>query len=200
MSSVLNILIAGVGGQGNLVCGRAIAEAAIISGLRPVLGETFGASRRGGSVLTHLRISDRDLGPLIPMGHADIILGLEPIETLRTAVKFAGDQTISITSTEPVQSLSTLSGEHTYPPIEKILDSMRNLSGSVHSLNSNAAMKEVGSYRTLNIYMLGAFAGLKKDSFGSIVVQSGIERVIKFDEHNRKAFELGLRDIALMME
>ena len=52
----------------------------------------------------------------------------------------------------------------------------------------------------MNVYMLGAFAGLKKDSFDFTVVQSGIERVIKFDELNRKAFELGLRDIAQVME
>ncbi|MGY5875054.1 MAG: indolepyruvate oxidoreductase subunit beta [Candidatus Thorarchaeota archaeon] len=200
MSNVLNILVAGVGGQGNLICGRALAEAAVINGLRPVLGETFGASRRGGSVLTHLRISDRDLGPLIPKGHVDIIIGLEPIETLRSAVRFGSERTISITSTEPVQSLSTLSGEHTYPPVKKILDSLKDFSESVYALDSGKAMKELGSYRPLNIYILGAFAGLKQEFFDSKVIISGIEKVLEFDELNRKAFELGLRDIALVME
>ena len=85
-----NILIAGVGGQGNLVCGRVLCEAALQNGLRPVAGETFGASRRGGTVLTHLRISTQDRGPLIPKGRADLLLGMEPLETLRAASEYAG--------------------------------------------------------------------------------------------------------------
>ena len=82
MRDPFNILVAGVGGQGNLVCGRVLAEASVRSGLRPVVGDTFGASRRGGSVLTHLRIGKTDWAPLIPKGEVDIILGLEPLEAL----------------------------------------------------------------------------------------------------------------------
>ncbi|MBI5119053.1 2-oxoacid:acceptor oxidoreductase family protein, partial [Candidatus Poribacteria bacterium] len=71
----INVLIAGVGGQGNLIASRLLAAVALKSRVGVVIGETKGASQRGGPVTSHIRFSQHPLGPLIPHKMAHIIIG-----------------------------------------------------------------------------------------------------------------------------
>jgi len=81
----LNIVIAGVGGQGNVLASHIIGQGLMQKGFRVTLGETYGLSQRGGAVMSHIRISERErMGPLIPEGRAHLVLGLEPVEALRS--------------------------------------------------------------------------------------------------------------------
>ena len=183
-----NIMVAGVGGQGNLVCGRFLASAAMSLGLRPVLGDTYGASRRGGSVVTHLRISDRDLSPLIPKGQLQVILGMEPIETLRSAIEFGGPNTIAVFSTLPVQSPATLSGEETYPSREDIVSSLKKLCSEVYVLDTKPVVERAGTHRVLNVYMLGALVGLGMIPLERESIETAFADLISLDDKNRTAF------------
>ena len=82
----LNIVICGVGGQGNILASELLGSALVDKGYFVSVGETYGASQRGGSVMSHVRVSlTTEYGVLIPRGQADIIVGFEPIETLRVA-------------------------------------------------------------------------------------------------------------------
>jgi indolepyruvate ferredoxin oxidoreductase beta subunit len=189
-----NIMIAGVGGQGNLVCGRSLAMAAMEMGLCPVLGDTFGASRRGGSVVTHLRIAERDLGPLIPKGKTNVILGMEPIETLRAAVRFGGAQTIAVFSNRPIQSPSTLVGNQTYPSIEKITSTLSELCADVYPFDPISVLENAGTNRVLNVYMLGALVGLKITPIDREKIEASIETLVGLDDKNQTAFESGIKD------
>ena len=83
-----NLLVAGVGGQGSVLIGNILGNAVIDDGLEVWVGETFGMSQRGGSVVSHVRISKEVLNPMTPEVSGDIILGLEPMETLRIAQKY----------------------------------------------------------------------------------------------------------------
>ncbi|MFW9975373.1 MAG: 2-oxoacid:acceptor oxidoreductase family protein, partial [Candidatus Thorarchaeota archaeon] len=141
MREPYSILVAGVGGQGNLVCGRIIAEAAIKQGLRPVVGDTFGASRRGGSVLTHIRIGTRDWGPLIPRGGADILLGFEPVEALRAALRVAREKTVAIVSVIPIPPSNVASGNLTYPEIGDIKRGLESICAKVYMLDAEQVLK-----------------------------------------------------------
>ena len=76
-----DILIAGVGGQGVVLASRLLALAAMRAGFHVSTAETIGMSQREGSVSSHVRIGDKLLGSLIPIGQADLLLGLEPAET-----------------------------------------------------------------------------------------------------------------------
>ncbi len=192
MESSFNILIAGVGGQGNLVCGRALAQAAILHGKRPVLGDTFGASRRGGSVLSHLRISDGDMGPLVPRGHADVIVGMEPVEGLRAATQFASQKTIAVISTAPVHSPATRSGEYEYPQIERIEGALKNLCSAIYSFDPKSALDRIGTYRVLNVFMLGVLVGLNVTPLSREEIESGIQKVVGFDDVSNDAFTTGI--------
>ena len=78
-----NLIITGVGGQGNVLSSQLIGQALVGKGYFVTIGETYGASQRGGSVMSHIRISSqKQLSPLIPRGKADIVVGLEPVEAL----------------------------------------------------------------------------------------------------------------------
>jgi indolepyruvate ferredoxin oxidoreductase beta subunit len=194
MKKDYNILIAGVGGQGNLVCGRILSEAALQIDLRPVAGETFGASRRGGAVLTHLRISNRDKGPLIPKGSANLLLGMEPLEALRAGIEYAGQQTVAVISTAIVETPESLSDADEYPPIEDIVKSLRSICGEVIVLNPVDSLENSGGLRLLNSYMLGALSVLKEVPLSKDEIRSAIARTLRDPELNLAAFDAGAAD------
>ena len=84
----LNVIICGVGGQGNVLISSLIASALNRKGYHVTVGDTYGAAQRGGAVFSSVRISSkRSYGPLIPEGRAHLIVGLEPLETLRLLQK-----------------------------------------------------------------------------------------------------------------
>ncbi|MBU2252336.1 MAG: 2-oxoacid:acceptor oxidoreductase family protein, partial [Proteobacteria bacterium] len=79
-----NIVITGVGGQGNVMASRVLANMLVRRGFRVTIGETFGMSQRGGSVMSHIRVSSAAVwSPQIPKGRADLVVALEPVEAIR---------------------------------------------------------------------------------------------------------------------
>ncbi len=196
LGSIFNILIAGVGGQGNLVCGRSLAYAAMLEGRHPVLGDTFGASRRGGSVVSHLRIADYDLGPLVPAGHVDLIIGMEPVEALRTAVQYGAKKTVAVVSSIPLHSPLTLSGEHAYPSVLDVGEMLQAICGEVYMLNPKPLVESVDSHRALNVYLLGAASELGILPLERGDIKKGIDITVRMDDVNRTAFAGGIKEVS----
>jgi len=195
MRDPFNILVAGVGGQGNLVCGRVLAEASVQSGLRPVVGDTFGASRRGGSVLTHLRIGKTDWAPLIPKGEVDILLGLEPLEALRAALEFAGDRTIAIVSQTKIPTVDVNNAKNEYPSIEKIMDSLNKLCKEVIVLDAEETLTKIGSMKMLNSYILGAMGALTQSPLPLKVIRESLQSIFGASSANIVAFDEGEKSV-----
>ena len=185
-----SILVAGVGGQGNLVSGRIIAEATVMQGLRPVVGDTFGASRRGGSVLTHIRIGKQDWGPLIPKGEVDVLLGFEPVEALRAATKYAGHSTVAVVSMMPVSPNSVTSGDQTYPKIDDIKNTLESICKQVHLLDTKPILNRSGSPRVLNSYMIGALSSLEGGPLNPENLRKSISKILD-SEKDLAAFDEG---------
>jgi len=153
----LNLIITGVGGQGNVVASQIVASAGIKEGLYVTVGETYGASQRGGPVMSHLRFSARvQYGSLIPEGQADIVVGLEPVETLRIISDFGNPKTKVIVIPRPIYPIWVLAGQAKYPPVEEVLGKLRELVERVEVINVKGAA-EVGL--PANILMVGALAG-----------------------------------------
>ena len=196
MKDPFNILIAGVGGQGNLVCGRVIGEATIQQGLRPVICDTFGASRRGGSVLTHLRIGERDWAPLIPVGEVDLLIGLEPLETLRAVLDLAGERTVVLMSCSKIPPISVNRGEETYPALEKVLEVLEKECKRIYSFDTDTALQAVGTKRVLNAFMIGALSAVDECPFEQTILRSAVTAVLGKDKTNIKAFEAGIQAYA----
>ncbi|MCI9129603.1 MAG: pyruvate ferredoxin oxidoreductase [Eggerthellaceae bacterium] len=111
---MINVLIAGVGGQGTVLAAKLLATAAADKGWKVRTAETIGMAQRGGSVISHVRMGDLGeevLAPLIPRGCADLLIGFEPGEAARALPYLARDGMV-VTAMSTIQPVtSSLSGE-----------------------------------------------------------------------------------------
>lgn len=191
-----NVLIAGVGGQGNLLSSEIIATAAVIEGFRVRVADVFGAAQRGGSVLSHIRIGEEVYSPVISQGSADVLLGFEPVECLR-ASRLLSPSCTAIVNTRPVYPRDVSIGELAYPDSFKIASLLQRLVKKFIYRDFIKLAEKAGSSRTLNVVMVGSLAGLellpiRKETFLRVItetVPSGTE------EMNIKAFELGYKEV-----
>ena len=125
----VNLIITGVGGQGNILISRLVGQFLVDEGYFITIGETYGASQRGGSVASHVRISKEiAYSPLTPEGCADIILGLEPLESLRMLTLFGNESSFVITNTRPIHTMAVAIGEAEYPSLGSIKEGIAKLS------------------------------------------------------------------------
>jgi len=144
-----DIILAGVGGQGILSIAATIGWAAVEAGLYLKQAEVHGMSQRGGDVQSNLRLSDKDIASdLIPFGKADMILSVEPLESLRYLPMLSPKGWL-ITNTAPFINIPN------YPEMTAILAEIEKLPFFV-SLDADRIAKEIGSARSANMVMLGA--------------------------------------------
>jgi indolepyruvate ferredoxin oxidoreductase beta subunit len=114
-----NIIIAGVGGQGILTIAAIIDLAAMNRGLHVKQAEVHGMSQRGGAVESHLRISSEEIySDLIPLGKANLILSIEPMEALRY-LPFLAPEGVIVTATEPHKNIPH------YPNEDELMETMK---------------------------------------------------------------------------
>lgn len=144
-----DIILAGVGGQGILSIATVLGEAALADGLTLKQAETHGMSQRGGAVYSHMRISDQPIfSDLIPGGSADLILSVEPMESLRY-LPFLSEKGYLVTNITPFVNIPN------YPELEKVLAEIRRHPRYI-AIDADVIAKEVGSVRASNMVMLGA--------------------------------------------
>jgi len=191
--SELNLIIAGVGGQGSILASHIVAIAAIKDGLRARVGETFGAAMRGGAVASHVRIGKNVEGPLVPKDGADVIVAVEPLEGLRNAVKFLKPSGIIITNIHPWYPMDVNIGRAQYPSMDQIEEAVRKMGGKVVKLDATKLAQEAGNVRTTNIVMLGALAATGKLPFSVETLKETVRENVppKTIDANMRAFELG---------
>ena len=195
----LNIVICGIGGQGNVLASEVVGSAMTDRGYHVAVGETYGASQRGGSVMSHVRVSaDKEMSVLIPSGEAHIIIGFEPLETLRMARKYAGPDTMIVYDPRPVYPLGVLQGVQTYPAMEDISAEIQSLSAAAYAVPAADIAMEVGDSRSANIALLGAFtqlpdSPLSREDLEKILTQRFRGAVL---ELNRKAFAMGCEAVS----
>lgn len=144
-----DIILAGVGGQGILSIATVLGEAALAEGLTLKQAETHGMSQRGGAVYSHMRISDQPIfSDLIPGGAADLILSVEPMESLRY-LPYLSEKGYLVTNITPFENIPN------YPALDKVLTEIRKHPRHI-AIDADAIAKEVGSLRASNMVMLGA--------------------------------------------
>lgn len=198
MEEPLNVIISGVGGQGNVVASHILASAALRDGFVVSVGETYGAAQRGGAVLSHVRISkETQYGPLIPKGRARIILGLEPIECLRAVGSYGSKETRVVVNPRPIYPIDVLSEMSKYPAVKDVLKALAELSYSVHVVEATDLAMEIGNSIMMNVVMIGCLAGagftpVKNEILKDVVRETFSERE---PEANLKAFLAGFEEI-----
>jgi indolepyruvate ferredoxin oxidoreductase beta subunit len=146
-----NIILAGVGGQGILSIAATIGTAAIDAGLHLKQAEVHGMSQRGGDVQSHLRLSSKEIASdLIPAGKADIIISVEPMESLRYLPMLSKEGWL-VTNTEPFVNIPN------YPEIDEVMTKVKALPRYI-ALDADKIAKDLGSPKSANIVILGASA------------------------------------------
>lgn len=156
-----NMIITGVGGQGNVIAARIIGNMLALKGLYVTIGETFGASQRGGSVMSHLRISDKSAwSPQIPRGKADLVVALEPIESLRVMAQYGNTETAVISNTRPVYPVGVICGDFKYPSQDELKSALLQLCSKISFVDATEEAIKLGHPILSNVIMIGAIAGL----------------------------------------
>lgn len=188
-----NIVIAGVGGQGTLLATQILGEAALKAGLHVMASEIHGMAQRGGVVVSTVRIGDIS-SPLVADGDADVLLGFEPVETLRESRKSSPDKTTIITNISPVQPFTVSLGMAKYPPMAEVISALQKAGKRLVQVDMDRLVMENGIPAiTSNIILLGVLAGtgtipVPKEHILAAVLDNVPKKSVT---ENQKAFEAG---------
>jgi len=186
------LVLVGVGGQGNILAARLVGEACVAVGIPAVVSEIHGMAQRGGIVETDVVIGDAT-SPIVSEGEADVLIGFEPSETLRSLNK-CNENTVVITNVKPLPPFTVAIGQGTYPDIDEALALIKARVRSLIILNGDELAEKAGNPLSLNMVMLGALIGAEVIPLGEDALKETIARSTKqaFLESNLKAFDLGL--------
>ena len=178
-----DIILAGVGGQGILTIATVIGTAALMEGLQLKQAEVHGMSQRGGDVQSHLRLSSKPIASdLIPEGKADLVISVEPMESLRYVNMMNKETGWLITSMNPFINMSN------YPSLEALLAEIWNLPRNV-TIDAEKVAKELGSVKAANIVVLGAASPYLEIKFENL--EKAIESI--FAEKGNDMIQLNLK-------
>ncbi|MBP5709416.1 MAG: indolepyruvate oxidoreductase subunit beta [Bacteroidales bacterium] len=157
----IDIILAGVGGQGILSIANIVGYAAIKKGLYMKQAEVHGMSQRGGDVQSHFRLADYEIASdLIPMGQADLIISVEPLESLRY-LPWLSPEGWLITNDQRFVNIPN------YPDEALLKAELDKLPRKV-VINADQIAKDLGSARSANMVILGAASPFLKIDFESI--------------------------------
>ncbi|MBU0994242.1 MAG: indolepyruvate oxidoreductase subunit beta [Proteobacteria bacterium] len=193
-----NLIITGVGGQGNVLGSRLVGNMLSRKGFSITIGETFGASQRGGAVMSHMRISTHgNFSPQIPKGRAHMIVALEPVEAIRVLVDYGNPGVRAIVNTRPLHPAGVIAGNVSYPSIDELQKWTCELSAHAWFMDATFEAMKLGNPIFANIIMAGALAGtgtlpLQRKDFQTIInEQFSSEKA----DVNLKAFDIGYKRV-----
>ena len=189
----LNVVLAGVGGQGTLVAGKLLGIVALKLDLDVKVSEVHGMSQRGGSVITYVRIGQKVFSPIIETGTADYCLAFEELEGLRWSGLLKRGGTMIVNS-QKIRPIPVLMGKAEYPSdIGNVLQSAAGEGTRIYEIDALAAALSAGSSRAVNMVMMGALSNISgiplsiwEESIAEVF--SGKEKLIPL---NLKAFHIG---------
>lgn len=184
----LDLVISGVGGQGAILASDIIGKAAVLEGVPIRAAETHGMAQRGGSVVNHIRLGC-ELGSMIPLHGADVLLALEPAEALRY-IDSLSDNGVVIVNTQPVLPITVTSGDDEYPDVGEIVETLRS-THKVVAFNAFELAMEAGHPQTMNVVMVGAtsnYLPMSKDLLIDCIKGMVPPKTVDI---NIRAFELG---------
>ena len=185
------LIIVAVGGQGNLLASKVLGEAALANDVPMHMSEIHGMAQRGGVVESAIVFGDAK-SSIISDGEADLLVGFEPLETLRALNKCNRD-TVVITNITPVPPFTVSIGMGEYPDVENIKAKLEASCAKLIPLDATALAEEAGNVLAVNMVLLGALIQTGILPIDAEKVQETIRTKTKpaFVDMNLKAFELG---------
>jgi indolepyruvate ferredoxin oxidoreductase, beta subunit len=175
MSDPYNLIITGVGGQGNVLASRMVGDMLSRLGFQVTIGEIFGASQRGGSVMSHLRVSAAwTLSPQIPKRMAHAVVALEPTEAIRVLKDYGNPQVKVLCNMRAVHAVGVICGEQRYPELEQLKKWIEELSEGAWFIDATEKAMKLGGPIFANVISVGALAGtgilpLDRENFESVL-------------------------------
>lgn len=187
-----DIKLAGVGGQGILSIATVLGEAATAAGLQLKQAEVHGMSQRGGDVQSDLRLSsDCIFSDQIPLGGADLIVSMEPMEALRY-LPWLGPEGAVVTSSKPFVNIPD------YPDESTLLAELDALP-KVTRMDIDAVAKALQAPRSSNMVLLGMAARhigiLTPEQLRQAIRVVFARKGERVTEDNLKAFDAGYEGI-----
>lgn len=149
----LNVLLAGIGGQGVLTASQLLAEAAVRAGHDVKKSEVHGMAQRGGVVVSHVRIGRKVYSPIISTGEVDLLVAFEEAEALRWRPEVRAGGTLIVNCLQVAPPVVNL-GLFTYP--DAPLDSLRGVDGTLLPVEASALAVQAGSPRLAGTILMGA--------------------------------------------
>ncbi len=150
----MNVMMTGVGGQGIILASDMLSEVMMRSGCDVKKSEIHGMAQRGGSVMSHVRFSERVASPLIPYGKCDILLSFEELEAARY-VRYLKKDAVVIINRYRLAPPSVISGQEPYPDVVPII---REKTRNILMVEGSAVAEEMGNARGVNIILLGVLS------------------------------------------
>jgi len=192
----VNLVLAGVGGQGTILMSELLGNASVMEGLRVRGAEVLGMAQRGGSVMTLVRFGSEVYAPLVPEGKGDVMVSMEPSESLRNILYLAKGGTAIINLKRQVPP-STFLKISKYGDINEILSKIRQHAGKVMTLDAISLAEKAGSTLAANVVMLGALIASGKVPLKPETIRKVLSERFKGKtlEINLKAFELGMNAV-----
>ena len=191
----INLIITGVGGQGNVLAAKLLASAILSQGMEVTVGDVYGLTQRGGSVASHVRWTRGEpLPPLVPRDSLDIVLAFEPMEGLRIINQFGYTGTKAIVNETPVIPVGVQAGRVEYPETDDLRASLQICTAELLMVNGTDAAHKIGHIQVLNLVMLGALVGSGWIGSGIEFFENTIRDLIPetYLERNLRAFRLGM--------
>ncbi|MGY5875547.1 MAG: indolepyruvate oxidoreductase subunit beta [Candidatus Thorarchaeota archaeon] len=200
-SNTINVLITGVGGQGVLTLSEILAKAALDDSLNVRVGEIHGMAQRGGHVVCSVRIGDDVYGPIIDAGTADLIIGFEPVETLRE-IHFVKEGGYVVMNSHVQYPVAVSMGQAEYPAHDEIIEQMSKFTKHIIVLDAMKLAKEAGSSRSMNMVLLGAIIGTGLTTISKEAALNAVQNAFpkKFESTNVAALKSGLSTIQQALE
>lgn len=191
MQKRMRIFFTGVGGQGTLTATTLLARTALEAGLDVVAGEVHGMAQRGG-VVESVMLLGGWRSPKLDYGEADVLLGFEPLETLR-ALPYLQPGGAIFSSSDPMPPLSVALGKAEYPDMQHILEKARQVAGQCHFVPCRELGLQAGSAQSGNTVLLSVVCASGVLPFGVDALEAAIKKFLppKLQESNLKALELG---------
>lgn len=187
-----NIVLAGVGGQGTLLAAEILGTAAVKDELNVRVSEIHGMAQRGGAVVSTVRIGDAVRAPTVIDGQADVLLGFEPLETLRN-LKYASRKTLVIMNSEEIPPAGLAAKNLKYPCLEEVKQKISRFTEKIIVVDAAQLAEEAGSSLAQNSVLVGALAAVASFPVKLESVVEALKQLVpaKHVEANVKAFQLG---------
>jgi len=191
----VRIYLIGVGGQGTLTATTLLARTALDQGIEVVSGEIHGMAQRGGVVESTVLLGGF-YSPRISFGEADILLGFEPLETLR-ALPYLKSGGYVFSNEDVMQPVSVSAGVEKYPPLDDIKKSVESIAAEAWFLPCRECGLRAGSVQSGNTALLGAVCASGLLPFGVDALRKGIEKFLppKLVDVNLAALENGMQAV-----